>query len=202
MDYSVRDIYSDYYGNVTWMDDNLGKVLQALDDNGQREDTIVVFTADHGDNLGSHCRSGKGLPYDESLLVPMIYNHPTTLPSRVDERNVAGLVDVGPTLLSAVGIDVPDHMVGTDVLNGEVAVGVSEISPGNMAARTERFTAHVNLCDDPRMLAFFDNVSDPFQLHNCVSEDVFSDEQERLFDVLETHHGSVPILSKPDYGFK
>jgi len=202
MDYSVRDIYAAYYGNVTWMDDNLGRVLQALQDSGQRENTIVVFTADHGDNLGSHCRCGKGLPYDEALRVPMIYSHPGTLSPRIDETSVAGLIDVAPTLLSAAGIDTPGHMPGTDVLNGEVAVAMAEITPGDMVARTARFTAHMSMHGSPRRLAFFDNVEDPFQLRNLVNEPVFTEEKERLFALQEDYHGRVPVLPEPDYGFR
>lgn len=164
MDYSIRDIYSAYYGNVTWLDDNLGRVLNALEAGGQRENTIVVFTADHGDNLGSHGRNGKGLPYDEALLVPMIYSLPGDLVPRVDDKNAAGLVDVAPTLLAAAGIDVPNHMHGTDVLNNDVATGISEIWPGTMVARTSRFTAHMAAGEESGRLAFYDNLRDPFQL--------------------------------------
>jgi len=201
MAYSMRDIYSAYYGNVTWMDANLGRVLQALDASGQREDTLVVFTADHGDNLGSHGRCGKGLPYDESLLIPMIYSQPNNLSALVDERHVVGLVDVAPTVLTAAGIDIPGHMSGTDVLNSEVAVGISEITPGNLLARTDRFTAHIDVRDGTRRLAFFDNRQDPFQRRNLVTESVFADEQARLFTLLEVHHRTVRILPGPDYGF-
>lgn len=202
MEYSVRNLYADYYGNVTWLDDNLGKVLKALDHSGQRENTIVVFTSDHGDNLGSHGRNGKGLPYDESLLIPMIYSHPATLESRVDDANMAGLVDVAPTLLTAAGISVPEHMAGTDVLSGTVDAAISEMSPRDMVARTSRFTAHMAMRPEPRRLAFFDNLTDPFQLSNLVDKDVFADEKAHLFDLLKAHHEAVPILPKPDYNFR
>lgn len=202
MEYSVRNLYADYYGNVAWLDDSLGKVLKTLDESGQRENTIVVFTSDHGDNLGSHGLSGKGLPYDESLMVPMIYSHPASLSPRVDEENMAGLVDVAPTLLAAAGIVAPEHMAGTDALSETVEVGISEITPGNMVARTSRFTAHMGISHSPQRLAFFDNTNDPFQLCNLVDEGLFADEQKHLFDLLKAHHDEVPIMSKPDYDFK
>lgn len=202
MEYSVRQLYADYYGNVTWLDDNLGRVLNELDASGQRENTIVVLTADHGDNLGSHGRNGKGLPYEEAVRVPMIYSHVNDLPSRVDDSTVAGLLDVAPSLLGAVGIDVPEHMAGTDVLNDSAEIGIVEIQPGNMVARTSRFTAHMSMQRKPRRLAFFDNAEDPFQMQNLVDENAFPDAQKHLFDVLESHHTEVATMPKPDYGFR
>jgi len=202
MEYSIRNLYADYYGNVTWLDANLGKVLKALEASGRREDTIVVFTADHGDNLGSHGLHGKGLPYDESLLVPMIYSRPGSLTARVDETNLAGLVDVVPTLLAAAGIDAPRHMAGTDVLNNTAEVGIAEIHPGDMAARTSRFTAHGSIGKENERWAFFDNVNDPFQLSNLVGKPAFVEEQDWLFGLLAAHHDRVPIMPAPDYGFR
>jgi choline-sulfatase len=200
--YSIRNLCAEYYGNITWLDDNLGRVMQSLKDSGQLENTVVVFTADHGDNLGSHGRSGKGLPYDESLCVPMIYSYPNSLSARVDDCTVAGLLDVAPTLLTVAGLNVPEHMAGTDVLNDEVEIGISEIHPGDMLARTSRFTAHMSAHPEPRRLAFFDNVADPFQMRNLVDEDVFPDEQKHLFDVLKAHHTEVATMPKPNYGFR
>lgn len=202
MEYSVRNLYADYYGNVTWLDDNIGKVLKALDESGQRDNTIVVFTADHGDNLGSHGRNGKGLPYDESLLVPMIYSHPTSLVSRVDEENIAGLIDVAPTILASAGIAAPDHMAGTNVMSDTVDVGISEMNPRDMVARTIRFTAHMAMRPTPLRLAFFDNINDPCQLCNLVDEDVFADEKTYIFDLLKAYHDKVAIMPKPEYNFR
>ncbi len=202
MDYNVRNIYADYYGNVSWLDDNIGKVMEALEAKGLRDDTIVVFTADHGDNLGSHCKCGKGLPHDESLRIPMIYSHPNGQDARVDEANLAGLIDVAPTLLGAAGVDVPDHMAGTNVLNGEAPTAIVGIHPGNAAVRSRRFTAHAKFGEDSARLAFFDNDEDPYQLNNLVDTDSFAEEQERLFELLEVHDRDVPIMPEPDYGFK
>ncbi len=202
MQYSVRDLYAEYYGNITWLDDNVGRVLKALDASGQRDNTIVVFTADHGDNLGSHGRNGKGLPYDESLLVPMIYSHPNILPPRVDDTSAAGLIDVAPTLLAAVGLDTPNHMVGKDVLNEEIEVGISEISPGDMVARTKRFSAHTSVKTQAQRVAFFDNQEDPFQMCNLIHEREFMEEKNHLFKVLASHHKDVAVMPAPDYGFR
>jgi arylsulfatase len=62
-----------YYGMVTLLDDCIGRVLHAVDANGLRDNTVVVFLSDHGDYLGDHGFYGKGLPYDSVLRVPLIW---------------------------------------------------------------------------------------------------------------------------------
>jgi choline-sulfatase len=201
MDFNVRQLYADYYGNVTWLDDNIGRIMQALKESGKLEDTIVVFTADHGDNLGSHNRGGKGLPYDEAINIPMIYSQQGTIDSRVDEEQVAGLLDVAPTLLNMVGIVAPEHFFGTDVFNDKSDLGIVEVHPGDIAARTCRFTAHLKIADEVQRLAFFDNQEDPFQMENLVGTEAYSEEQDNLFALLENYHNEVAIMPPPDYGF-
>lgn len=84
----------------------------------------------------------------------MIYSHPSLISPAVDEDTIAGLIDVAPTLLAAAGIDIPGAMVGSDVLSNSVDVTIAEVLPGDMVARTARFTAHPDLRGDPRRLAF------------------------------------------------
>ena len=200
MDYTIRNVYAAYYGNVTWLDDNIGRLMAGLESTGQREDTIVVFVADHGDNLGSHGRSGKGLPFDESLRVPMIYSCPSRWSARVENRTVTGLVDVAPTLLASAGMRIPAHMSGRDAISQPCEQQIVEISPGDLAVRTERFTAHVDTRAGGARLAFYDNAEDPFQMRNLVGGAHHADEQDRLFALLEDHHRRVPVMPEPDYG--
>ena len=62
-----------YYGLTTWVDDMVGRLMAGLRANGLLDNTIVVFTSDHGDNLGSHQRFNKGLLIEESIRIPMIF---------------------------------------------------------------------------------------------------------------------------------
>lgn len=74
--FNIRHLTSLYYGSVTWVDDQLGELMRRLAAAGLDEHTIVVFTADHGDNLGSHHLFNKGRLYEESIRIPMIYRWP------------------------------------------------------------------------------------------------------------------------------
>ena len=97
-----------YYAAVTAMDDNIGRILKALEDNKIDEDTLVVFASDHGFNAGHHGLWGKGNAayplnmFDTSLKIPMIFRHTNTIKPRVEKTSVQ-VVDIAPTLLQYAG---------------------------------------------------------------------------------------------------
>ena len=112
----TEDIYgmlAAYYGNVRFLDDGLGQILDALERLGLRERTIVVFCADHGDFAGEHCMTCKGgVFYDCLTRIPLIVSWPGhTAEGRIDESMV-NLIDVVPTLLGLQGLEVPRSMHG------------------------------------------------------------------------------------------
>lgn len=92
-----------YYGLVSYLDHNLGRILHALDDSGQVENTLVVYTSDHGDMVGSRGLWGKSLLYTESAGVPLIMAGPGVAAGAVC-RTPASLVDLAPTILQAAGV--------------------------------------------------------------------------------------------------
>lgn len=118
-----RLIRAAYYAMVELVDDAVGRVVDALERTGQREDTLVVFTADHGELLGDHGIYRKGPQfYDPAIRVPLIVAGPGVAPGgRVSEAFVE-LVDLAPTLLEAVGEDPHPGMQGRSfwpLLRGE-----------------------------------------------------------------------------------
>jgi choline-sulfatase len=98
----VRIAVAAYYGMVSFLDDNIGKVLKALDVTGLAEDTLVVYTSDHGDNLGTRTFWGKSNMYDEAAGVPLIMRGPG-VPSGKRVKTPVSLVDAYPTIVEAVG---------------------------------------------------------------------------------------------------
>ena len=91
-----------YYGAVSLVDDHLGSLLDALDEQGLADDTVVVFTADHGDMLGERGLWYKMAPFEDSICVPLLVH----APGRFAPRSVAGpvsLLDVAPTLVDLAG---------------------------------------------------------------------------------------------------
>lgn len=109
----VREFLRVYHAMVRMVDDHVGRVLGALHATGRADDTIVVFTADHGDMVGAHGMVWKSTHafYDEVVRVPLIISHPATITPRRSSL-AAGLVDLMPTLLDLTGAPVPDDVDG------------------------------------------------------------------------------------------
>ena len=91
-----------YYGLCTWIDRQVGRVVAALERSGLRERTRIVYTSDHGDNIGARGMWGKSTHYDDAVGVPMIMAGPDIPQARVSSTPVS-LVDLAPTILDAVG---------------------------------------------------------------------------------------------------
>jgi arylsulfatase A-like enzyme len=104
-----------YYAMISAIDDQVGRMLQALKDLGLEENTIVLFTSDHGNMLGSHGLIDKQQPFAESITVPGIVRFPQRLkPGRRLDAFFTH-VDMGPTLLALCGLPAPGEMQGTDI---------------------------------------------------------------------------------------
>jgi arylsulfatase A-like enzyme len=101
-----------YYGMVSQLDHNIGRVLAALDERGLAEDTLVVMTTDHGELLGDHQMVFKGpLHYEGLLRLPLVVRGPGFDAGAVVDDPV-GTIDLVPTFLEAAGAPVPDHVEG------------------------------------------------------------------------------------------
>jgi arylsulfatase A-like enzyme len=119
---ALRKAMQGYYGAITGIDEQFARLLKALDETGQAEDTIVVFTSDHGDMLGSQGRMMKSVPFEESCRVPFLVRYPHVVKSGGKSDILFASVDIYPTLCGLAGIAVPAHCVGRDlsaVMRGE-----------------------------------------------------------------------------------
>jgi arylsulfatase A-like enzyme len=123
---SGRDQIARYYAAITAIDDQVGRLLKALDDSGQADNTIVFFLSDHGDMLGSHGKYLKRKPWEESIRVPGIVRYPAKIKRGRISDALFTHVDMAPSLLTLCGVPVPGEMQGTDlsgVLLGKDATG-------------------------------------------------------------------------------
>lgn len=102
-----------YYGMISFMDRQIGRILDALDRLGLAENTIVVFSTDHGHFLGQHGLTAKGaFHYEDLLRVPFLVRAPGQVPAGATSAALQGLVDLAPTFLDAAGLPVPGLMQG------------------------------------------------------------------------------------------
>lgn len=181
-----RRSVQDYFACVTGVDEQIGRILDALEASGQKENTIVVFTADHGEMMGSHGMMQKVVYYEESFRVPFIIRWPKKL-SHGEETLHLGSADIMPTLLGLAKLEkyIPLDIDGKDF--SKILIGSSNERPefslyikpgenqgkGNMRGlRTNRYT--FVLAKSPKKgitkQLLFDNQEDPFQMKNIVSE--------------------------------
>ena len=110
-----------YYAAISFMDEQLGRVLDALKERGELENTLILYTSDHGDMLGDHYLWRKCRPYEGSARIPMIIRWPESLGLKTNRGQIRNelveLRDVLPTFLDAAGIPKPSVMDGSSMLD-------------------------------------------------------------------------------------
>ena len=113
----VRLLQAAYAAMIKQVDDQLGRILDALEVSGQRDNTIVIFTSDHGEMLGDHGLIQKGCRFYEGLVrVPLIFSWPGHIKAGLRSDALVELSDKAPTLLQLVDEEVPGHMTGKSLL--------------------------------------------------------------------------------------
>jgi choline-sulfatase len=182
----IRNARHAYYGQISYLDDKIGKILKALDDTGMRQNTVIILTADHGDMLGE-----RGLWFKMSLLegsarVPFVFNMPGMCGKREVDTPIS-LVDLLPTLLDlaeAPQLHEPaDGMDGESLLplvrgeegSGRKPVIAEYLGEGARAPmimiRDDRYK-FISCPVDPSQL--FDLHDDPHELHNLAARPEFA----------------------------
>lgn len=109
-----RDYIGGYYALVTEIDHWIGEILSALEEAGLEEETIVIYSADHGDFVGNHgmvekCAVGHNV-YEDILNVPLIFKYPGKTKAGVRNHELVSLVDIMPTLVDMLGLELPEKM--------------------------------------------------------------------------------------------
>ena len=115
-EHDVRKALSGYFGLVSYLDENIGKVLSALEDTGLARDTVVMYTSDHGDNLGARGLWGKSTMYEQIAGVPWLIAGPDVPQARRIDTPVSH-VDALPTILELAGESVPAGYPGYSLLD-------------------------------------------------------------------------------------
>jgi len=181
--WSHRPTTRDYYAQITSLDDMLGRLLRRLDELGVADDTLVVFTSDHGEMLWSHGLLYKSVPYEESISIPLVLRYPRRLEAGRRFAGLIGSVDLLPTLAGVAGWPVPPSCEGLNLapalLNVPGAPTADAITlacynryefrpefpvPEWRGLRTPQYTFSVTTDGKPWLV--FDNDRDPYQLEN------------------------------------
>ncbi len=111
--FQAKEKIAAYYAMIEQIDDHVGRMLDCLNRSGQREDTLVIFTSDHGEMLGDHGLITKGCRFYEGLVhVPLIISWPSVISQGIRKRSLVELTDIAPTLLDYAGIEKGERMIG------------------------------------------------------------------------------------------
>jgi arylsulfatase A-like enzyme len=188
----IRAIRRAFYAQCTHIDHQIRMVIGTLREEGLLDDTIVCFTADHGDMLGNHRMWAKHQMYDDSNRVPLILMGTrgqmldgTVGHHRADDRLV-GLADLMPTLLELAGLPVPAHVEGRSIVAGdgrELIHGLWGGGPAEGMSPTRMVRdARYKLVYYPvgNVVQLFDMVEDPREMRDLADDSAHSEVRRRL----------------------
>lgn len=162
-----KRMWAGYYATITYMDDQVGRVIKELERLGLRDSTAIVFTSDHGYHLGEHTFWEKANLHEEVLRVPLIVSVPGMKPGRT--KSLVELVDLYPTLAELLGLSVPSEVQGESLVgmlkDPSAAVRSTALAVGRNghALRSSRW-AYARYADQSELL--YDMRKDPGQFTN------------------------------------
>lgn len=178
-----------HFSMVTLIDREIGRILEVLKQQGLDKNTIIVFTSDHGEMMGSHNLMTKNVFYEESLGIPLIIHYPNNIKQQITDT-LFSVPDFMPTILALAGLQkqIPNDIDGTDfsqhLLTPDNKSNNRRISSlyygkdNEFGVRTAQYTYVID--KEGNMIALFDNIADPYQLSMLSFDDIPSSYQQLL----------------------
>lgn len=168
----IHRLRAGYYGSITHLDHQIGRIVSALVEQGLMDNTVILFVSDHGEMLGDHLLFQKAKPYQGSVRVPLFLSGRRDLVGRGVRPDLAELRDVMPTLLELAGAPIPDTVDGSSLLgpvdrswlHGEHALGRDSMH--FIVTRTDKFIWYSQTGEE----LYFDLERDPHETHNAVRD--------------------------------
>ncbi|WP_059053976.1 sulfatase family protein [Paenibacillus senegalimassiliensis] len=180
-EYDKKKLVAVYYGMISLMDKYIGRILDKLDELGLADNTLVVFTTDHGHFFGQHGLQAKGgFHYEDLIKLPFIVRYPGKVPAGQRSDAIQSLVDLVPTFLSFCDLPIPSSIAGVD--QKKVWLGQQDQARDHAICefRHEPTTIHQKTYVDARYKItvyynqtygeIFDLQEDPKELHNLWDE--------------------------------
>ncbi|PQB07686.1 hypothetical protein BST83_11355 [Polaribacter filamentus] len=195
----IKYMISNYYGLITEVDEWVGKILDKLDELDLTDDTLIIFTSDHGEMLGSHGMREKNVFYEESAHIPLLMRFPGVIEAGKTVEGYTSLVDLFPTILDY--LEVPEHasegtslrglIEGTDQEHGQYVVT-------EWNTRGDRDPNYMIVKDGWKLLipftitstvinAMYDLNTDPFEMNNLLGNNPDRALHQDKAEELRTH---------------
>ena len=217
-DHHAKDAQAKYYAMIALIDDQFARVLESLERTGQRDNTVIIFTSDHGETLGDHGLMFKGCRFYEGLVrVPLIFSWPGKFQQNVQCNGLVELLDMSATILDLCGVEIPDYFQGNsllpvlrgdqdgnrlrDTVRSEYFEALDPFftgGPGSYATmyRDERFK--LTLYHDQQLGELYDLQADPWEFNDLWDHADFREIRNEL--VLKSFHSHV--MKTTDVGSK
>ena len=214
---TARKTAARYYGLVTSVDDMVGRIMRSLDEHDLGDNTILVFTSDHGDMLYSHGQTKKQRPYEEAANVPFIIRYPQSAitPGQFSDLLISS-VDIMPTLLGLAEVEPPTDIDGKDlsafvVDDDEEETGTTSEQPESLLLYNDLFGSSSPgwawraikeqgwkyVISPTGGWLLFDLEKDPQEMNNLIEDPSYSDQYARLharLEELREQHGDMQSL--------
>jgi iduronate 2-sulfatase len=185
-----------YYATVSYMDALVGKIISALESTDQRDNTIVIFTSDHGYHLGEHDLWQKVSIHEESAKVPLIICVPGKKPALC--HSLTELIDLYPTVSKLCGLKVPGNIQGKDIsaMLDDPTVKVRDVVLSSGKGRLLR-TENWAFLDYGKTGELYDMKKDPKQYNNLFNDSKYA---KVLSDMKEKMKSKLTEISENDLG--
>ena len=203
-----KRIRANYYGLITMVDNAFARILRALEASGEADNTIIVYTSDHGELAGDHCLMQKSVFYDQATNIPLMIHVPWISRSQVRLDGPISQIDLVPTILDLMGANVPAHLQGRSragVLRDSKTWKQDDIvvewhgedfkeEDGRSLVTTDGWKLNLYRGNTPEL---YDLNTDPGELHNLVRVAKHSDRVRRLTNQLRAwqvaQQDSIPL---------
>jgi len=207
----IRGHIADYYSMISHMDAEIGRILSTLDDRGLSENTIVIYTSDHGLGVGQHGLMGKQNLYDHSMRIPLIMRGPS-IPAGYKCDALVYLLDLFPTLLERADVAVPAQQDGysLNAVLGRLThkhrrsifsayqgvFGHPLGRPYQRSIKDDRYKLIQSVLDGRETWQLFDLREDPYELNNLIDNDEYGRLILKLMKSLKERQARVrdPVL--------
>jgi arylsulfatase A-like enzyme len=186
---SLEELTKDYYAGIVAADENMGKIFQVLTDTGQLDDTVIMFSSDHGFFLGEWGKYDKRFMHEPSIRTPMLVRYPRIVPAASTNDQMVLNLDIAPTLLELAGVSIPQQMQGRSMaplLQGQTPRNWRKDwlyeyyeYPGphrvrkHRGVRTEQYKL-IHYYEAPEEFELYDLREDPGELHNLFGEPAYA----------------------------
>ena len=200
---NMKEVIKAYYADISFLDEQIGTLVDQLKTAGLYENTILIYLSDNGYHLGNHGLGNKITMHEESVRVPMFVHSPLLPVKSAKSDALVSSLDVFPTLLDFAGADAPAQLMGKSlrpimadpkatvrdyVVSECVGPPENRVGTGHRMARTDHFKYMLSSSDEE---AFFDLRSDPYELKNLIEDPAMKDEIERHRAMLHEWSASV-----------